>query len=148
MSFSMPEGVTGFSFGDFILPHTDLQTFEKICYHFTVTHRRTNVFFPKEDTYFSYYQANITYEGRTIYVLLNRFYPLIGFSSTNPLVYTFIDEPVLAKMFSPLYQVIPAEELNEVLDIAKQPYLNKADRQEISSWNPRRVGEVIFNFWD
>lgn len=83
-----------------------------------------------------------------VFILLNAHHPFLGFAEAVEQHLTFHDIPNLAKRFSPYYTVLSKKELNQPIREEYLINLAKAELEQLSYWNPKTVGEIIFNFWD
>ncbi|MFE8065370.1 hypothetical protein ACQKGA_29300 [Priestia megaterium] len=156
---NLPKGVTGFYSSIDNKPNEiDENHFKNICFNLVRKNqgRILEIDEPNLATNFSKIKVDIF--NREIYVLLNAYYPFLALASTVEFQHlNFIDDSVLSKDFIPFYKVLSKEELNEPLDISKSKgkvslenknTLNSSELEQILYWQPKTVGEVIFNFWD
>lgn len=112
----------------------------------------------KEPQYpMNFYETEVKVFNKHFYILLNEHYPYLAFASVVEFgKINFIDVPEL-KQFSSLYKVLSVKELNEPLAfdpgskrgiIPNDNDLNSAELEQVAYWQPKNVGEVIFNYWD
>ncbi|UOE95243.1 hypothetical protein [Alkalihalobacillus sp. LMS39] len=106
----------------------------------------------------NYYYAEIEISDEKLYILINGHYPFIAFASSGiPGDITFVDNEQLAKCFEQYYRILYSYELEEPLRV-KQPKgniligieneLNGAELVNVKHWQPKRVGDIVFNYWD
>lgn len=113
------------------------------------------------------YHFTLFVRGEQFYlVFVNKYYPYIAIAQVlvpisvvhdlvNELpVNQFVDVPALAKYFEGDFEVLPASFLERSPD-ADDPEsaaivkdLEKAEFAEFAYWEPRCIGEIIFNNWD
>ncbi|WP_214836426.1 hypothetical protein [Exiguobacterium sp. s36] len=148
MTLILPTCITGFSYGDCPTPEFDDRKFKTVCFDYARQKGGTCSIILGDSVTPNYDQATITIQGRSIYVLLSRVFPIIGISKLEPFQYAFIDVPELTDLFSDTYQIPTAAELNEQFDVTLQPLLTEAERNQIEYWEPKTIGNVIFHYWD
>lgn len=145
---NLSNGITGFrSSTDKELPVTDLVEFKQLCYSFIRQIGGIVNSYNHDTSQQNYYTMEYNYLGKSIRILLNHHYPLLAFASSlgRP---TFIDVPEISIKFMPYYTVLTKEYLNSPLTPEHLSALSKAELTQISYWNPKTVGEIIFNKWD
>jgi hypothetical protein len=88
-----------------------------------------------------------------IAVLLNYYFPFIAFSESfeerqYPLL--FADAPKIAEGFAAfgVYQVLSASVLNQKITSETLSNLSDGEKKKLRYFEPKTVGELIFNFWD
>lgn len=87
-------------------------------------------------------------------VLLNNHFPIISFAvppndrETGPL--RFMDCEELGNVFrtSGRYEVMRRDELESAVNKSELQQLRPAEIEQADYWQPQRVGDVVFNFWD
>jgi hypothetical protein len=90
----------------------------------------------------------------TVAILLNLQYPFLAFAepplSRGFLVRRFRDYPVLADQFQifGIYEILTMAEIEQPPTDDALSDLTKGERKEVRHWQPRHLGDVIFNFWD
>jgi hypothetical protein len=91
-----------------------------------------------------------------VFLLKNRYTPLLACASTRELVFhfpfTFIDFPELTATFDAFFHVLKKQELEypwmwTERELAASGFSPSAIK-EILYWKPYTVGEAVFNFWD
>ncbi|MET3696541.1 hypothetical protein SAMN05877753_103213 [Bacillus oleivorans] len=112
----------------------------------------------KEPQYpMNFYDTEVKVFNKHFHILLNEHYPYLSFASVVEFgKINFIDVPEL-KQFNSFYKVLSVKELNEPLVLKPDPKkgilqndinLNGAELEQVAYWEPKRIGEVIFNYWD
>lgn len=142
----LEKGITGFFDIDVCpLGENNYRAFKQACYSFCMNFwNLKNVCNPDNTNYF---YAHLTFNGQNLYILLNRYYPIIAF--TNDLAMnqkTFVDISEDINVFVN-YDIIKADVLNSPFTYSEHN-LSKAELKQISYWNPTSVGNIIFNEWD
>ena len=139
-------GITGFfDVNSHTLNENDFITFKKILYSIHINEWNLIEICNPNNT--NYFYANFTYNGHNLYILLNKYYPIIAF--TNELTLNeklFIDISESLIYFSN-YDVVGAETLNSEFTNYEHN-LSKIELEQIKYWNPISVGNIIFNEWD
>jgi hypothetical protein len=91
-------------------------------------------------------------DGKMLWVLCNHHYPVVSFCSSDPKEdwenFSFSDTPELKSLFAPKYRVATESELNAPIEQDHLNVLAAAERQEIRYWEAKRVGDIIFHYWD
>ena len=156
---NLPNGVTGFYSSIVNKPNEiDEKQFKDICFNLVRKNQGRILDIDESNLATNFLKVKMNICNREMYVLLNAYYPFLAFASTVEFPHlNFIDDPVLSKDFMPFYTVLSKEELNEPLDIRKSKgkvslenknKLSSSELEQILFWKPKKVGEVIFNFWD
>ncbi|WP_042149955.1 hypothetical protein [Paucisalibacillus sp. EB02] len=133
--------------------------FKKICYSIINNHGGKIISFNEPEIACNYYQVKIAIFGDDLYILLNSTYPFLAFASSveDISAIQFVIHDKLSTEFTPYYNILLPDELNEVLvinehrgriAIENENELNDAELYNVKHWKPRRVGDVVFNFWD
>jgi hypothetical protein len=86
-------------------------------------------------------------------VLLNAHHPIVAFADPKGATsscFEFRDVPELADYFRGLgvYTMPAAAELNERPTAEHLRDLSSVELKQVKYWEPQRVGEILFNFWD
>ena len=156
---NLPNGVTGFYSSIVNKPNEiDEKQFKNICFNLVRKNQGRILDIDESNLATNFLKVKMNIFNREMYVLLNAYYPFLAFASTVEFQHiNFIDDPVLSKDFIPFYKVLSKEELNEPLDIRtskgkvsleNKNRLSSSELEQILFWKPKKVGEVIFNFWD
>ncbi|WP_151537680.1 hypothetical protein [Cytobacillus depressus] len=149
-------GVSGFNGPDGQI--VDGSQFKRLCYATVLNLGGSILSFKEPEVAQHYYYTEIKIFGENLYILLNGQYPFIAFASfVIPGNITFIDNDKLSKWFSPNYRILHSNELNEPLMIRQEKgkmiienenELNDAELASIKYWRSKRVGDIVFNYWD
>ncbi|RDW15513.1 hypothetical protein [Oceanobacillus chungangensis] len=151
------KGVTGIT-EDNMHDQQDRKQFKKHCYTFITQYGGKVICFTNPKLATNYFLTEVKIFGRLRFILLNEMYPFVAFASN--VCYSaidFVDESELSGLFRPYYRVLQARELNEDLHLnlgsRKGMLLNvnglsRLEMEKIAYWQPKTVGEVIFNHWD
>lgn len=146
-------GITGFQ----PAPAIDKNQFKQICYS-TFGNQVSD--FIANDKEKSFSECIIIMNDRTVHILLNNQYPLIAFTSARDIkeqFLPFIEKQVFLKVFNQYYKVLSPDQLNEPLIytqkgkkiiVKNENSLHQAELEQLLYWNPKTVGEVVFNYWD
>ncbi len=94
----------------------------------------------------------LTVRASATRILLHHDLPLVAFANHHVDGegyggYDFIDVPALADIFEQTLVVVDQRTLDKPIDMRALEHAVGKDR-DIAHWNPRRVGDVFFNFWD
>ncbi len=149
----LPNGIAGFFDSKTNeLPQVDGKKFKQLCFDFAIRNDGKVIDFntPQYPRKFYYVQVEIPYNNQ-FYILLNQHYPYLAFASVvGDWNVEFINEPACFEYFSPSYKVMGTEELNIPLNqiLGKENELNSGELEQITHWEPKTVGEIIFNYWD
>ncbi|WP_041964138.1 hypothetical protein [Mesobacillus selenatarsenatis] len=151
-------GITGFySSKNNKPPKVDGKQFKQVCATI-VNNSGGNLFEFKEPQYpMNFYDTEVKVFNKHFHIILNEHYPYLAFASVVRFgKINFIDVPEL-KQFCSLYKVLSVKELNEPLVLKpgskkgilqNDNDLNSAELEQVAYWQPKRIGEVIFNYWD
>jgi len=155
VSLILPRGVTGFWDRKAGPPRTDVPAFHGHCYEAVRWVRGKVVSFtePYPSVKDNYAVAVHDIAAGAVAVLLNAHHPILAFADPKGATssyFEFRDVPELADFFRGLgvYTLASAAELNERPTSAHLRDLSPAELKQVKYWEPRRVGEVVFNFWD
>ncbi len=99
----------------------------------------------------NFHQCEIKINYEHIAILCNAIYKVIAFVQrpveSRELV--FIDCPELQVQFGNFqYSVLTALECNREVTVDDLLQLGKFEQREVRKWNPKRVGDLVFNYWD
>lgn len=126
----------------------DGQQFKKICFE-VLRVAKGEVLKWEEPLYpHNYYKVHMRLKGELYYILLNEFYPYLAFASKwEDIVIEYMDLPTLTNGFNEYYTVLSKKQLN--LPFCKQEHdLAEEELKQVKYWQPRTIGEVMFNCWD
>lgn len=108
----------------------------------------------------NFYECVIKMKDKRVHVLLNNHYPFIAFTAarkSDEHSLPFIDDPELSKVFNPYYKVLRLDQLNESVKFYKkgkniivknENTLHEGELEQFVYWQPKTVGDVVFNYWD
>lgn len=154
----LKRGITGLYESGYGLNELDGKYFKQICYLAVKNLNGSVVSFEEPSYPKNYYTVRIETTNLKRYILLNNHYPFMAFAtSVNSFKITFIDDVELLKEFKEFYPVLSVKQLNEKLDtdfvmggirLVNKNDLSPVELTELAYWEPRTVGEVIFNQWD
>ncbi|WP_414050814.1 hypothetical protein [Macrococcus animalis] len=147
-SIVLKRGISGYHRIDDELPVIDEKQFTSSCYALA---NLVNGRFVSIDTTLlgkNFYFTHIKIGEEDIYVLLNSIYPMISFArKVDYFDVEFIDSKKYTQYFQTNYLVLTLQELNaSLLDVEHQ--LDQFELNQIDYFNSKRVGDVIYNFWD
>ncbi|WP_233880077.1 hypothetical protein [Virgibacillus halodenitrificans] len=147
-------GITGFQ----PAPSTKEKDFKAICYSSLDS---DGVEFVETKGFVkNFYECVIKMKSKRVHALLNSQYPFIAFTSSrqvDELNFPFIDDVKLSNIFSPYYEVLCFEQLNEPVRYHRQckniildneNTLHQVELKQLAYWKPKTVGEIVFNYWD
>lgn len=142
----LPKGITGFSDG--IEEKIDGQLFKKICYEVLRESKGEVLTFEDPHYPLNYFKVHVRLKGKLFYILLHEYSPYLAFANKcDHIVLEFTDFPALAESFHDYYTVLSKEELS--LPFFNHEHdLEEVERRQAAYWQPRSLGEVIFNCWD
>ena len=107
---------------------------------------------PRQSIACNYALAVFTRRKETIAAVLNGVFPLLAFvipPTDGQLELDFIDCPGLGTAFEQLgYKVQLAVELRRPLTQEMWQGLAPHEQKDVRYFRPRRVGDVIYNYWD
>lgn len=153
----LPGGITGFyDRDDKPLRFTDSATFRRHCHEAArcVGGCVVSVNTPDtSDVTRNFAIGTLALAGAEVAVLLNAHHPIVAFADPpgeGEDRLRFRDCPKLAEVFGSfgVYQVVPAAELDEALTPDSLAELSEIERQQVVYWEPTRVGDLAFNWWD
>jgi hypothetical protein len=152
------KGITGFRHvNDPPLPSTDLLSFRSYCFA-AARMLGGKVAHPGLEPV--RVEANFTWlvlelPTGAVAVLLNRHSPVVGFArpwgedGPHGLI-TFLNCERLAGVFEEMggYEVVSQTELGRPVRPDDLRQLSPAEMEQVKYWKPRRLGDIVFNFWD
>ncbi|WP_068604431.1 hypothetical protein [Paenibacillus swuensis] len=149
----LSSGITGF----LPAPSVKENTFKQLCY--SIFDSRV-IDYIGSDPGKNFYECIVKDKVRNIHILLNGQYPFIALTSTREInvhYFPFIDEPEIAKPFKQYYKLLTPNQLNEPLRYTQQGEqiivinentLHQNELIQLVYWEPKTVGDVVFNYWD
>jgi len=144
----LPNGITGFYDSNHTKPsQMDSKQFKQLCFTVMLTEGGKVIELKEPENPRNFFEAEIQIFNSKLHILLNEHHPYIAFaSSVNFKDIVYIDEPQLSNEFSKYYKVLSVEELNS--PISKKSDFSNAEIKQLDYWKPKKVGDMIFNFWD
>lgn len=141
----------------------DGDLFKKVCYSAMTSIGGKVLSFREPVVAQNYFYAEVSFPNEgSLFILLNSIYPFIAYT-TSPDSYnmTFVDHKLLTGTINQLcgdvFRVLQSVELDEPLRLREtrgglvvlnENTLNKWDKYNIKYWQPKTVGDVMFNYWD
>lgn len=149
----LSSGISGFQ----PAPTVKEKEFKQLCYSLF---GKKALDYIEDRTTKNFYEFVIKVGDKKVHILLNGQYPFMAFTSSRESdvhYFPFINEPELSKMFERHYKVLSFNQLNEPLRYTQkgkeilmenENSLHKDELKQLSYWQPKTVGEVVFNYWD
>lgn len=153
----LPGGIAGFwSRGDEPLPMTDMRAFRGHCHEAArrAGGRVVSVTHPNPDGLRrNFAVATLTLPAGEVAVVLNAHQPLVAFADPpagGEMGLRFRDCPVLATAFESfgVYRVASVAELEQPPTPDALAELSAIELEQVAYWEPPRLGDVAFNWWD
>lgn len=145
----LPKGITGFyDRTQSPPPMLEEKTFDRFCYALARAHDGSVLSLDHDTTGKNFYAAHMELRHTPWVLLVNAYHPYGAFSpSLDAWPPAFGDPPVDPTSFWPELQwMTPAQLGQDWHDCVRE--LGEAEIAQIRDWNPRTVGEILFNFWD
>ncbi|RJS60346.1 hypothetical protein [Bacillus sp. PK3_68] len=149
-------GITGFyESGENPPPRNNGKLFKQMCVEAAQELAAEMIAFHKPRVDTNFFEAVLDNGEKRLHILMNAHYPIVAFAASVSFKHIiFYDEPALSGIFKGFY-ICEAKELNQLLKITTQPIfsieqendLNKAEMGQIIHWQPRTIGELVFNYW-
>lgn len=151
----LPRGVTGLE-GRYDGPpsYTDYRSFRGHCHAAAREAGWTvrEVLAPHASVACNYGLAVFEFRQSAIAALVNGVFPFLAFAAPpaeGQIKFEYTDCPVLGAAFTRLgYTVLSAAELARPLLTEMWQELAPHEQKRVKYFRPRRVGDVIFNYWD
>lgn len=149
----LSSGITGFQ----PAPSVKENKFKQLCY--SIFGSRVMDFIGSEPGK-NFYECIVKVKDRKIHILLNSQYPYIALTSTREINvhhFPFIVEPEIAKPIKQYYKILTPNQLNEPIRYTQQcekiivkneNTLHQDELIQLVYWEPKTVGDVVFNYWD
>ncbi|MFP7298591.1 hypothetical protein [Neobacillus niacini] len=146
----LPNGVSGFyDFEGNKPPRIDGKQFKQLCYQIAASNGGRVIEFNLPQASANFYTVQVKMFDGVFYLLLNEHYPYLAFAAAvESGDIQFVDIPALAEKFSPYYHVLDTIELSIPIEDKHKSELNRAELVQISYWKPKKVCQILFNFWD
>lgn len=145
----LPKGITGFyDRTQSPPPMLEEKLFDRFCYALARAHGGSVLSVDHDTTGKNFYAAHMELRHTPWVLLVNAYHPYGAFSpSLDAWPPAFGNPPVDPTPFWPEVQwMTPAQLGQEWHDCVRE--LGEAEMAQIRHWNPRTVGEILFNFWD
>lgn len=96
----------------------------------------------------NFYLAEIQRYDASVLILQNIHYPWVAFARKNPSGgFVWASRPEWLRLSEGLVYFLSPDELNQDWrSLCRE--LSPEEQEQIHCWNPRTVGEIIFNTWD
>lgn len=149
----LPKGVTGFDAPDGGVP---VKRFASACHSAArqVSGRVQLIRAAYERVTPNFHEALITqpYRPDTVRVLCNAHYPIVVFAlpaaDDGDERLEFVDSPELAVALGTEFSIVTRQEACAGVAHDLIAGLGEAELHQMRYWQPRRIGDVIFNTWD
>lgn len=145
----LAKGITGFCKECDVttIEENDYKEFRTACYDAALHPEVTLVNIVECDYPFTYHKALFDINDERVIVLLNSYYPLVGFAKDDdPL--DFCDIPEQLTALSEYYTLLDEDTLLTYPTGKELQALDGEELAAIEHWKPRNLGEIIFNTWD
>ncbi|WP_070121249.1 hypothetical protein [Bacillus marinisedimentorum] len=105
----------------------------------------------------NFYAVEFKMDEKSIFAVLNACHPVMAFADYDSFGQlgsgyrlNFIDESELSRAFCHDYLVLSKEDLEEPFVLKNQPQLRDIEsvKEKVKYYNPKTIGDVIFNCWD
>lgn len=152
----LPRGITGFRNNEELpLSRTDFATFRRHCFSVASLHRGRvrSVAAPTCNLPANFRWEVLDLEAKSIAVALNSHWPIIAFVELPSEIgerLQFINVPEIVDSFRNFmtYEILDATDAKRPLQDSDCLLLSPAELCQISYWQPKCYGDVVFNFWD
>lgn len=146
-------GITGFATEGPVVPHpaSELKAFSRACHEVARRRGARVVDLVGASTTPSFHLARLDAGGRTCAVLCNATLPVLAFADVPVQMGSlrFRDEPALRREYEQLgYECPTAAELERPARVEDLDQLEPVELDQIRYWNPARLGDVAFNWFD
>ena len=147
-------GITSFySLGEWI-PQFGLTEFKRIVFGVATSLSYIVADVTESGVVPNFHSALLSKNDESILVVGNSIFPVFAFADPSKSGYLhleFIDAKALAQRFSELFPDVTVgstSELNRKLNDEDLKELGPADLSQFDHWEPKTVGDVVFNWWD
>ena len=153
----LPGGITGFwDRGDESLTVTDVRAFRGHCHDAArrAGGRVKSFVYPNPDGLCRNFAVGlIALPAGDVAAALNAHHPVVAFAdppAVGEMALRFRDCPELAAAFRSfgVYRVASAAELEQPPTPSALAELSAIELEQVAYWEPRRLGDVAFNWWD
>ena len=149
----LPRGITGFHRvgHDAPPPTVDPRTFARACHAAARAESGQIAKFEPAGVARNYHRATFRHRAAAIAVLCNAHFPWIAFAEASD------DLPLRFREATPLAARIQDAMACEVVSLSVLEAapaaelladLSAAEREQVRSWRPHRLGDLLFNVWD
>jgi hypothetical protein len=149
----LPEGVTG------LLPHrdgstsaVDLRDVSSLAYLTARLAGGRVITVSAAEATPNFHSAMITTGDQTFWIMVNEIHPLVAAATSISMgTIDFIDGAEhlrQAVALTPPFRLLLAVELSSPGTEHDLANLSPAERAQIRYWQPGRVGDIVFNYWD
>jgi len=144
----LPNGITGFHDSNHTKPsQMDFKQFKQLCFTVMLIEGGKVIEFNEPEYPRNFFETEIEIFNSKLHILLNEHHPYMAFASSVDFTdIIYLDEPRLSNEFSKYYKVLSVEELNS--PISKESDFSNSEIKQLDYWKPKKVGDMIFNFWD
>lgn len=100
----------------------------------------------------NFHQLDADFGSRKLVVLCNRHIPIVAFADRldGMEIERFVEVPAdfAAGLATCGFVIGDVAELNRPVGSSDLETLSPAEQREVKYWEPKRIGDVIFNWWD
>lgn len=101
----------------------------------------------------NYFSCQLAYNGQTISVLCNTVYPVVGFCIADnpnkiPREFLSIEEMEHHLIGLRNYAIASPDFLNAPVTSHAIEDLSVQELSQINYWRPKKINEIVFNYWD
>ncbi len=141
-------GITGFDTAE----EVDVATFKKAVYHAAHKAGATVVLTIVGDSVTpNFHQTEIQIGERSIAIICNRSFPVVAFVRT-PVEMDEVHPIDLVEFVDPVrdfgFDVATPVELNRPIAPSDLEVLGDRELEQVKYWKPKRIGQLVFNWWD
>ncbi len=149
-------GITGsFPAGE-TRPSVDFRSFKTLCHTLAREAQGSLVHVASCDAGRSFHYAILDLPAGRVAIATNATYPFVAFAKCELAATTvhtplqFLNPPNLAGLMERPWRTLSCAELEQRVtpELLARSELDEVERRQIRHWNPRRAGDIIFNFWD
>jgi len=149
----LPKGVTGFEAPDSGVP---VKRFTAAC-HSAAQQVRGHVEFVRAAAGHvtpNFHEASVSWNDGAgkARVLCNAHHPIVAFASPvtgeGDTRIEFVDCPELASAFDAGFHILNHKEASAAISPEALVQLSEAELVQMRYWDPRTIGDLVFNFWD
>lgn len=145
----LPQGITGFWGADTEPPpFLDEKAFRQMCHALARKNGGTVAEADTDTSARNFYFAELSRYDDSIFILQNIHYPYVALARRDPSGgFIWTSQPEWLRLPEvPVYFLSPDELNQDWRGLCRE--LSPEEQEQIRYWNPRTVGEIIFNAWD